>query len=335
MSINTADKIINNVFRDLYEEDEVTFIFQGGEPTLVGLPWYRHFVANASSKKAGVKVHYAFQTNGLLLDESWCELFRENDFLIGLSIDGSKRFHNYNRLSSDGGGTYDTCMEKKDLMEKNHVEYNILCVLTNDIANEPDKVWNFIINENIRYIQFIPCLEPLATEIVDPKKTAGNALRPVQFASFYSRLLRHWIPELEKGNYISIKLFDDVVNFFMRDMPTSCGIDGQCHNLYVVEADGSVFPCDFYASDIYKIGNLTESTPGELFNTAKVQDFLHVKPALPAICGTCPWFSRCNGGCKRLWNVMYAGAGGALCGFRIFLEKCLKPLETTVLKIFK
>ncbi|MCL2879282.1 MAG: SPASM domain-containing protein, partial [Treponema sp.] len=262
-------------------------------------------------------------------------LLRENNFLVGLSVDASQRIHNRNRLTAAGEGTYDTCMAKKELLEKNNVEYNILCVLTNDLANEPDKVWNFIKNENIRFIQFIPCLDPLPSENEGPVKSSGYALRLIPFAKFYSRLLHYWIPEFESGNYISIKFFDDVVNYFLRGIPTVCGMNGQCHNQYIVEADGSVYPCDFFASDSYKIGNLATSTPREMFDTEKVREFINDKPELPAICGTCGFFNECRGGCKRMRNVMYAGAGGTMCGFRMFLEKGLGPLEEAVRKVIK
>jgi len=335
MAQDTADKIIENIFKDMDDKDEITLGFQGGEPTLAGLPWFRHFVDNVTSRKRDTTVHYAFQTNGLLLDEPFCKFFKENDFLIGLSIDAGKRFHDRYRFSASGGETYAACMQSKELLEKNHVEYNILCVLTNDLANEPEKVWNFILNEKIRYIQFIPCLEPPPDHRPEPKHLepwpAGTVLRPAQFAAFYSRLLPLWIKELENGNYISVKFFDEVVNYFCRGIPTSCGIDGRCHNQYVIEADGSVYPCDFYAFDQYKIGNLAESTPGQLFDTEKVRDFLREKPEPSKICESCRFFKACRGGCKRMRNVMYAGAG--ICGYRSFLEKCFGPLELTVRKV--
>jgi len=330
-----ADKIIDNVFSDFSGGAEITFAFQGGEPALAGLPWFRHFTEKAALRKKDVRVRYAFQTNGLLLDESWCEFFLENNFLIGLSIDAGRRFHDRSRLSPDGGGTYDTCLRAKELLEKNKVEYNILCVLTNDLANEPEKAWNFIVNENIRYIQFIPCLEPLESGRADSHaRPSVSALRPALFTKFYSRLLRYWITEIENGNYISVKLFDDVVNYFCKGIPTACGIDGQCHNQYVVEADGGVYPCDFYAFDQYKTGNLAESLPRELLDTERVRDFLNDKPEQAVICKSCGFWNLCRGGCKRMRNSMYAGAGGMVCGFRSFLEKCLGPLEHTARRMF-
>ena len=331
MSPETADRIIDNVFRDGCEE--VVFAFQGGEPTLAGLDWFRHFVEKVASKKGGTKVSYAFQTNGLLLDGCWCDFFREYNVLVGLSLDAGRRFHDRNRFTASGGGTFDTCLGIKELLDKNRVEYNVLCVLTNDLANEPDKVWRFILNENIRFIQFIPCLEPPPSDCTDPKSPAGNIPRPASFCKFYSRLLYRWIEELEKGNYISVKLFDDIVQYFCKGIPLACGIDGQCRLQYVVEADGSVYPCDFYAFDRYKIGNLAENTPAEIFETEAARDFLREKPPPSKICESCGFFAACRGGCKRMRNVMYAGAGGTICGFRSFLEKCMEPLVHTVRRL--
>jgi uncharacterized protein len=329
MSAETAGKILDRVFAGLGDGDEVTFAFQGGEPALAGLSWYRRFTEDAASRKKNAAVHYSFQTNGLLLDEAFCDFFRENNFLLGLSLDAGKRFHDRNRFSLALDGTYDACIRVKKLLEKKRVEYNILSVLTSDMAKEPGRVWRFIMNENIRCVQFIPCLEP-PSEDAHPERLAGNVLRPALFAKFYTSLLLLWIGELKKGNYISVKFFDDVVNYFCKGIPTACGIDGRCHNQYVVEADGSVFPCDFYAFDKYRIGNLGQSAPGELSDAARI--FLLEKPEPPRICASCGFSGACRGGCKRMRNVMYSGAGDAVCGLRSFLEKCLGPLELAARK---
>jgi len=333
MSDLTMDKIIDNIFKDIDPRDELNIAFQGGEPTIAGLPWFRRFIDKIKSRNTGALIQYAFQTNGLLIDEAWCDFLHENNFLIGLSIDALPRLHDHNRLSASGKGTYDDCMRVKELLEKKQVEYNILCVLTNDLAKESEKVWRFIQKEKIRFIQFIPCLDPPEGQDNSGLK-AGNSLRPASFAKFYTRLLPLWIRELENGNYISVKLYDDVVNYFSRGVPNSCGIDGQCHNQYVVEADGSVYPCDFYCYDEYKTGNLTEISIRELFDNERARHFLYEKPELPEICGSCRFLKACRGGCKRMRNVMYASPGEVICGYRSFLEKCLEPLELTVRKVF-
>ena len=332
MSLETADKILGNIFDSIDDRDEITFAFQGGEPLLAGLPWFRHFTETAASRKKSGALNYAVQTNGLLLDDAFCEFFHEHNFLTGLSIDAGRRFHDSNRLTASGGGTFAACLRAKALLEKHHAEYNILSVLTPDLAKEADRAWRFIINENIRFIQFIPCLGPLPGERADQKQASGNTLSPALFAKFYIRLLPRWMEEFEKGNYISIKFFDDAVNYFLRGKPTACGIDGLCHNQFVIEADGSVYPCDFYAVDQYRAGSLAESPLRELFFTSELRTFLSNKPELSEICAPCRFLKTCRGGCKRMQSVMYAGPGDAVCGCKLFLEKCLGPLEEVVRK---
>ncbi|MDR1637765.1 MAG: SPASM domain-containing protein [Treponema sp.] len=330
MEHRTVTQIINNISKDLDDKDEITIAFQGGEPTLAGLNWFENFVSCfASCVKEEVKVNYALQTNGILIDGAWAEFLRKNNFLVGLSIDGNAKIHNSNRLDSSGRGTFEACMQTKVLLEKSRVEYNVLCVLTNELAAEPDKVWNFILNEKIRYIQFIPCMEGL-----DEEEGSPFALRPPRFANFYSRLYYWWVKQLEKGNYISVKLFDDTANFFFRGIPSACGINGQCYSQYVVEADGSVYPCDFYVLDDYNTGNLTGQTLRRIFDSPRMQDFLREKRELPRICLSCSYLKMCGGGCKRMRNVVYYGTKGSVCGYKMFLDKCLGPLEYTVKKHF-
>jgi uncharacterized protein len=329
MSADTMERIIGNVYKDLDDKDEITFAFQGGEPTLAGLDWFRQFTERAASQARDLKVHYALQTNGLLIDDAWASFLKAHDFLVGLSIDGGKRFHDKNRPNAAGEETFDLCVQRKNLLEEHGVEYNILCVLTNELAAEPDKVWRFIKEERIGFIQFIPCLEGL-----DEQKASAFALRPARFASFYSRLYYWWMKELENGSYISVKLFDDTANFFFKGVPTACGIDGRCHPQYVVEADGSAYPCDFYVLDNYNTGNLRDHTLHELFDTETMRAFLTESRRLPGLCLSCPYLRKCKGGCKRMKTTMYYGAGGTVCGYKTFLDKCLKPLEYTVRKHF-
>jgi uncharacterized protein len=328
MSFDTMERIIRNVYQDLNDKDEITFAFQGGEPTLAGLDWFRRFTEKTASCARDVKIRYALQTNGLLIDDAWASFLKTHDFLVGLSIDGGRRLHDKNRPDAAGEGTFDACVQRKNLLEKHGVAYNILCVLTNELAAEPDKVWRFIKEERIGFIQFIPCLEGL------DEKASAFVLRPARFASFYSRLYHRWMRELEEGSYISVKLFDDTVNFFFKDIPTACGIDGRCHPQYVVEADGGVYPCDFYVLDNYNTGNLRDHTLRELFDTEIMRAFLTESRNLPGLCLSYPYLKKCGGGCKRMKTVMYYGAGGTVCGYKMFLDKCLKPLEYTVRKHF-
>ena len=333
MNRETAEKIIENIHKDLDEGDEITIAFQGGEPTLAGLDWFDHFILNFTSQKK-VKVNWALQTNGLLLDDAWAEFLKKNNFLTGLSIDANAGIHDSIRIRANGEGTYSTCMRSKAVLDRHGAEYNILCVLTNELADIPDKVWRFIVSEKIQFIQFIPCLESF-----NEKENSSYPLRPARFASFYSRLYYWWMKELEKKTYYSIKLFDDTANYFFRGVPSSCGINGHCNAQYVVEADGSVYPCDFYVLDQYNTGKLTEHTLRELFDSPVMQAFVNEKRKLPPICDSCMYLKYCGGGCKRMNKVMYFGAPGSpswgsVCGYKLFLDKCLEPLGHTVRRHF-
>ncbi|MDR0731604.1 MAG: SPASM domain-containing protein [Treponema sp.] len=324
MDGETRRRIIGNIFACLEDGDEITFAFQGGEPTLAGTAWFVDFAELVSCRllERNVSVHYAFQTNGLLLDDAWCRFFRDHNVLVGLSLDGSPGAHDRNRVDAAGRGTSQRVLKGKQLLDTYRVEYNILCVLSSDIARDPDRMWRFIIRETIEYIQFIPCLPRLDKS---GAAAAHSTLRPAMFASFYSLLFRSWARELEGGHYVSVKFFDDMINLFFRGIISACGITGQCGTQYVVEADGSVYPCDFYACDEYCTGNLTEKTPRELFDSEKMQLFLREKPPVSRLCDTCPYYRACGGGCKRMRNVMYSGVP-EICGLKIFLDKCLLPL---------
>jgi uncharacterized protein len=333
MSPGVRQAVLENIVRDLEDPDEITLAFQGGEPTLAGLAWYEDFIqtflsVQRQSGKKDLAVNYALQTNGLLLDRAWGEFLHQHKFLVGLSLDGGAHSHNRHRLDAQGQGTYERVIHSKRLLEESGVEYNILTVLTNEMAKYPEKICRFMEDEKIRYIQFIPCLEDLNT--VNISKTA---LRPLGFANFYMILLSWWIRKLEEGIYVSVKFFDDVANFFFKGIPAACGIDGQCHAQYIVEADGSVYPCDFYVLDDYNAGNLTRQTLREIFETGVMSSFILSPRTPPPVCRTCAYGKLCRGGCKRMRWVMYYG-GGAVCGYKTFLDKGLERLAYAVKRFF-
>jgi uncharacterized protein len=337
MKAETARNIIDNAFKGLTGGDEVTFAFQGGEPSLAGLPWFEDFTAHVSRTGGGrASVRYAFQTNGLLLDRDWAAFFKQHGFLVGLSLDGSRGLHDRNRLDAEGRGSWERAMEAKRLLDENQVDYNILCVLTNELAGESEKVWDLILREKIRYIQFIPCLEGLPGEAPAGGAERSQGLRPPRFAQFYSRLFSLWLRELEAGRYVSVKLFDDTANYFFKGIVSACGADGRCGPQFVVEADGGTYPCDFYVLDSYKTGNLSLQGPEEIFNSPVARAFRgEEKTGEPParICGECQYRRLCRGGCKRMRNAMYHGEGN-FCGYRTFLDKCLDRLGEALEKFF-
>ncbi|MGC3366097.1 SPASM domain-containing protein [Enterococcus faecalis] len=322
MAEETVSKMLTNIYADLEDGDHLTLSFQGGEPTLAGLKFYQHLIQQVSLQGKKVEVHYALQTNGMLINERWCQLLKENNFLVGLSIDGHPFYHDMNRIDIKGRGTFYRVIETKRLFDRYEIEYNVLCVLTNPLSKEAKKVFHFLKEQQIKFVQFIPCLDDL-----DAKKKSSYALTPKRFAGFYRQLLPLWLEQLKKGNYISIKLFDDLINLLVRKEITACGILGNCQVQYVIEADGSVYPCDFYVLDEYRMGYIQENTLKELFEKEITFDFVCKKPNLPKKCGNCPFIKVCGGGCKRMKNAVYVDSSGQYCGYQDFLRYFIPRIQ--------
>ena len=322
MTKQTVNSLLQNVFCDLEMGDNITFAFQGGEPGLAGIDFFAYFVDEAKKAAAKkVKIHYTFQTNGLMIDEIWCGFFRENNFLVGLSLDGFAALHNKNRLDSHGKGTYARVMAAKKLMDKHLVAYNILCVLTAESSRRAARIWDFIIQENIRFIQFIPCLSPL-------KQHSAYALSGEKFYRFYSDLFLRWKSEASRGNIFAVRFFEDIGQFYLKGRAVTCGFSGRCSPQIVVEADGGVYPCDFYVLDDYKVGNLTKDTLREVFEAVVRSGFLKDSP-MPDRCRECTYSKWCHGGCKRMRHAVY----GERCGMRMFLDENLHELLSVFSRI--
>lgn len=320
MKKETTEKLIENVFKDVDSNTDLTFAFQGGEPTMAGLDWFKAFIEEVEKREKlsqkSPNIHYAIQTNGIVIDEDWCKFLKENDFLVGLSLDGDSTLHNENRVDSNSKGSFSKVMATKRLFDKFSVEYNILTVLTSKLARYPQKVWNFLVANKIKFVQFVPCLGELEND-----SQSQFALTPERFSSFYVKLFSLWADELEKGNYISVKFFDDIYNLLLKKQVTACGFVGNCQTQFVVEGDGSVYPCDFYVLDQWKIGDLKTMTPQEILKSPISDKFLSRERTNETVCKSCRWRNMCGGGCVRMKYNMYVNQKGDFCGYKDFLDK--------------
>lgn len=315
MPAETAERILDNTFSFLSPGDHITFAFQGGEPMLAGLDFYKAFTDAVTVRQNKVQVHYAIQTNGTLIDEDWAAFFTRHRILVGISLDILKDHHDSNRIDAVGNGTWKQVTKGIHLLREANTQYNILAVLTNSLARHPQQVWAALKRERVSHVQFIPCLPPL-------EGTAATALTPQRFAFFYTQLFRLWLADWNKGNYISIKLFDDVIHYLCDGIPAFCGMTGLCYPQIVAEADGSAYPCDFYVLDDHRLGDLAQQPLEELYHGQTMRQFQNRSPELPAFCGSCPYRRICGGGCKRMRGSMYCGAAEDFCGYRAFLDAC-------------
>lgn len=324
MRRETAERIIENIFRDLERDDSVTLAFQGGEPTLAGLDFFRFFAERVDAVRDGVRVSWALQTNGTLLDGDWCAFLKEKDFLVGLSLDAMQDSHDENRVDAEGQGTYARVSAARALLEKHGVAYNVLTVLTNALARHPQQVWNYLCKEKIRYVQFIPCLGEL-----DGAATRYS-LTPERFASFYTQLFRLWQTDFMQRKYRSVKLFDDLIRLLAFGVCGACGLVGRCMPQIVVEAEGGVYPCDFYALDEYRVGSLAEESLGSLYEKASMSAFRSRPTGALALCASCPYAAVCGGGCPRMRSEVCGDPEAKSCGYRAFLDACLPQMQLIV-----
>ena len=295
MSAVTSEQLIDRFFEVMTPPDEITFAFQGGEPTVAGLTYFEHFTAYAEKANAGrFSLHYAIQTNGLVLDENWCRFFKKYHFLVGVSLDGDESLHDFCRLDAGKQGTYARIRKNIRLLERNGVDYNILSVITRQMAKHPAAQFKFYERNQFRFLQLIPCLKPLGEE-----KAGPFDLTPRLYASFLKQFFTLWYESLAKGRYISVRQFDNIARLMAGLPPEQCGMLGFCSPQFVIEADGGVYPCDFYVLDQLRMGNIREDSFFKLEKSPVAAAFrsasLHPDPA----CQSCRWVPLCRGGCRR------------------------------------
>lgn len=290
----------------------IAFAFQGGEPTLAGLDFFRAFVARVEAGRTHQQVSYAIQTNGYLIDEEWAVFFHEHRFLVGISLDGYRELHDWLRPDAEGTGTFARVMRAIDVLRDAHVEFNVLTVLTAQLAKHPQRLYRFYRDHGLDYVQLIPCLPGLDDDADE------FSLSPEAFASFYKVFFRLWLNEYRQGRYRSVTLFDNVIPLFAGVAPQQCGMLGRCAPQFVVESSGDVYPCDFYVLDRYRCGNIVDNTLEELATCDAVRAFLAEPRRACSRCADCPFERICHRNCKRL-NIAYYRED--YCGYRDFLEE--------------
>lgn len=293
-----SDATLENIIKKFLEtaEYECTFAFQGGEPTLAGLAYYKNYVALVNKfNKKNIKVSSCLQTNGLIIDESWAEFFAENNFLIGLSLDGTRKLHDKNRRTANNAGTFKDVLKAIGLFEKYKVRFNILTVVTAQTAENIEYIYSFYRSRNLLYQQYIPCLDPYG----QPRGNLSYSLTPTLYADFLIKLFDIWYEDIINGRFIYINYFEDIVGMLTGHAPQSCTLMGVCSPQYVVEADGSIYPCDFYCMDEYYIGNINSHDIQSIDAMRKKNSFIEKPTEIKLECMSCQYGFLCRGGCRR------------------------------------
>jgi len=270
------------------------FSWQGGEPTLMGLDFYKRVVELQKQYGApGRQVSNALQTNAILLDDNWCRFLHDYKFLVGISIDGPKEFHDHYRTDHAGAGTFDKVIQAIQKCTEHKVEFNILTLLNNKNVDHPDELFDFFIEKKIRYLQFITCIEtdPATGEFAD------FSITPQQYGRFLCRIFDRWY---EHGpRKLSIRAFDSVLSYCLTGRQTICTFDKQCNTYIVVEHTGDCFCCDFFVEPKWRLGNILETPIEKIAVHPKKRTFARAKKKLCDKCLICKHLAICRGGCMK------------------------------------
>ncbi len=271
------------------------FPFQGGEPTLMGLDFYKKVVAlQKQYGRTGQTVSNALQTNGILLnDDAWCVFLHEYHFLLGISLDGPEVFHDHYRKDHAGRGTWQRVMEAIACCRRHRVEFNILVLLNDRNVKEPDRLFDFFVEQGIEYLQFVPCVERGS----GTGEIAPYACSPQEYGAFMCRIFDRW---LEYGpTRLSIRLFDSIMHYYLNGQHTNCTFMERCSDYIVIEHNGDAFCCDFFVTEEWKLGNILETPIETLYEGGVKKKFAKTKRKVAQKCFVCRHYEICRGGCLK------------------------------------
>jgi len=309
MAPETVDLLIQKI--RAFQPSALSVVFQGGEPLLAGLAFFRAFVKKLNAA-VDAPVSFALQTNGLLLDDDFAAFFRAHDFLVGISLDGDQTTHDRYRRAPDGSSVFSRILQAIKALEAHGVAYNILSVVTDESAREIDRTWRFFRSRGFRFLQFIPCLA-----------AGGVSLSAENYAFFLQRLFDLWYDAWEQGEYISIRHIDNYIRMLLGEPPETCAMCGVCGSYFVVEADGSLYPCDFYCTDTDRLGSVFDDAPFRENDTRRV--FVAASRAIHAHCKGCRYHALCRGGCRA--DRSADGTHNRYCAaYRAFFDHALEPM---------
>jgi uncharacterized protein len=289
------DKTLEAMIRSYMKtsQPQYSLAFQGGEPTLMGTEFFRKVVElEKNYAPPGASIANAVQTNGTMIDDEMAAFFGEYNFLLGVSMDGPPEIHDHYRKTAGGGGSHHLVQRGLDNLKKHKVEYNILVLVNDLVGRDPDLIYDYFYKKGERFLQFIPCVE-FEEDGVTP---LSYSVAPEAWGDFLIGIFDRWY---ENRYEVSIRMFDSLLNKMVLGHPTTCDMDRNCCQYFVVEHDGSVFPCDFFVRDDLKLGNVKSGSWDSFLKHRTYRDFGAGKLRFDAACRDCTWLDVCQGDCQK------------------------------------
>ena len=283
---------------------EIVFTWHGGEATIRPLGFYRKAVELQKRYGDGRPILNCLQTNGTLLDEEWCRFLHDNNWLVGISIDGPADFHDeYRRMAGDRP-SHRTVMKAIEMLKRHHVEWNAMAVINDYNADFPEDFYRFFKNMGCRYLQFTPIVERsrgegAPVEAVDGEGTlTPYSVTPEQWGDFLCRVFDRWVRH-DVGQ-VFVQIFDATLANWVGEMPGLCTLSPSCGHAAVMEYDGEVYSCDHFVFPQYRLGNIADRSLIDMMMSDKQLAFGAVKTkGLPKQCRECRWNFACHGECPK------------------------------------
>jgi uncharacterized protein len=309
------------------------FGWQGGEPTLMGLDFFRRAVDLMKEYgHSGKNVSNGLQTNGVLLDDEWCRFLREYNFLVGISIDGPAEIHDFNRLTTGGAGSHALVMRGLAALNRNQVEYNVLTLVNSHNATKPLEIYRYLRDDlKIRFHQYIECVE-----FDQNGKLMPFAVSPEAWGEFLCTVFDEWYAH--DTHKVSVRLFDSILTKMVDGVANVCSISDNCCQYFVVEHDGTIYPCDFFVQPEWQLGNIASVNWQHLLNLPLYREFGKRKSIVAEQCSTCRFFALCAGCCQKNRHGHGNPPGGlsVLCaGWKMFYEHTVERFKDIAISIVK
>ena len=308
-----TEELLENFIQQFIEAHEipvVTFTWQGGEPTLMGLDFYRKVIELQKKYKGGKSIENAFQTNGTRLDDDWCKFFTENNILVGISIDGAEHNHDHYRITNSGGTTFKRAMKGIELLQKHKVEFNTLSVVNDYNVKFASETYRFLKKIGSGFIQFLPVVERSANAPADKSLTLVPqsskekstltkwSVGAGDFGKFLITIFDEWVRNDVARYYIQI--FDSTLANYVGENPGLCVFSETCGDALIMEHNGDLFSCDHFVYPEYFLGNITETPLVDLVKSQRQFDFgIDKRNRLPRYCLHCNVRYACHGECPK------------------------------------
>ena len=290
MSPETLENLVRRAF--VYAEGSVSFALQGGEPTLIGLDYFENLVRlQKKYNTRHIAVHNSVQTNGYELPDDLIAFFARERFLVGVSLDGDEQNHDLFRKDVHGAPTYQKVLANIRRMQAMNVDFNILCVVTEALSRRGKECMDAL--GDFPFLQFIPCLDDL-----DGTKGV-HSLTAEGYLQFLKDTFDVYYEGFDKSGLVSVRNFDNYISMLLGAPPESCAMAGRCGLYYLIESDGSVYPCDFYVLDEWRMGNVNEHGFIRLEKSETGRRFRDRSVPVPDKCRACRWYFLCRNGCCR------------------------------------